>query len=99
MDNIRYSARYGDTHGNYICIAHFNKDVPEDLLKDFIDRFWELYSDEDIIWADMFDMDEGRVIYQRDSWADEQYYNESYPNDCDNDMGFDPYLGCYTDDC
>ena len=19
--------------------------------------------------------------------------------DCDNDMGFDPYLGCYTDDC
>ena len=20
-------------------------------------------------------------------------------DDCDNDMGFDPYLGCYTDDC
>ena len=20
-------------------------------------------------------------------------------DDCDNDMGYDPYLGCYTDDC
>lgn len=21
------------------------------------------------------------------------------PDDIDSDMGFDPYLGCYTDDC
>ena len=20
-------------------------------------------------------------------------------DDCDNDCGFDPYMGCYTDDC
>ena len=25
---------------------------------------------------------------------------EDYPeDDCDNEVGFDPYCGCYTDDC
>ena len=24
---------------------------------------------------------------------------DEYPDDCDNECGFDPYLGCYTDDC
>lgn len=26
--------------------------------------------------------------------------DQSYDwDDCDNDCGFDPYMGCYTDDC
>lgn len=24
---------------------------------------------------------------------------EDYPDDCDYETGFDPYLGCFTDDC
>ena len=28
----------------------------------------------------------------------EEYF-EDEPADIDNDCGFDPYLGCYTDDC
>lgn len=24
---------------------------------------------------------------------------DDYPDDCDNECGFDPYMGCYTDDC
>ena len=28
---------------------------------------------------------------EEDDWEDY--------DDCDNDCGFDPYLGCYTDDC
>lgn len=24
---------------------------------------------------------------------------EDYPEDYDYEMGFDPYMGCYTDDC
>lgn len=24
---------------------------------------------------------------------------EDYPDDCDYEIGFDPYLGCFTDDC
>lgn len=30
---------------------------------------------------------------------DESYQDEPYFNDPDDDCGFDPYLGCYTDDC
>ena len=26
------------------------------------------------------------------------YYDE-YEDDCDYEVGYDPYLGCYTDDC
>lgn len=28
---------------------------------------------------------------------DEDFYEDE--DDCDYDVGFDPYLGCYTDDC
>ena len=28
----------------------------------------------------------------------EEYF-EDEPADIDDDCGFDPYLGCYTDDC
>jgi len=24
---------------------------------------------------------------------------EDYPDDCDYEVGFDPYCGCFTDDC
>lgn len=45
-----------------------------------------------------------RVIYLH---ADEELQypfankeeEDSYFDDCDNDMGFDPYMGCYTGDC
>lgn len=29
--------------------------------------------------------------------ADED--EDEYPDDCDYEVGFDPYAGCYTDDC
>lgn len=35
--------------------------------------------------------------YGDDKDADE--YDEDYWYDGDYDIGFDPYLGCYTDDC
>ena len=38
-------------------------------------------------------MDTGEILWDADENVD---YGD---DDCDNDMGFDPYLGCYTDDC
>lgn len=32
-----------------------------------------------------------------EEWEEEEESAEW--NDCDNDMGFDPYMGCITDDC
>lgn len=37
----------------------------------------------------------GEIIWDND----ESYQDEPYFNDPDDDCGFDPYLGCYTDDC
>ena len=32
--------------------------------------------------------------------SDDEEENEDYePADIDNDCGFDPYMGCFTDDC
>lgn len=31
-----------------------------------------------------------------DKWAPCEYEE---PDDCDYEVGFDPYAGCYTDDC
>lgn len=32
---------------------------------------------------------------------DEEYYDEEYYDydDCDYEVGYDPYLGCFSDDC
>ncbi len=43
----------------------------------------------------IIDMETGELIFD---WQDEHYWPDD-DFDCDNDVGFDPYLGCYTDDC
>lgn len=30
---------------------------------------------------------------------DDEEEDEEFLDDCDYEMGFDPYLGCFTDDC
>ena len=42
--------------------------------------------------ASLVDSETGEVIQYSDEWDDE-------PADIDNDMGFDPYMGCFTDGC
>lgn len=47
--------------------------------------------------AVLVDNETGEVIESSDDWDD---YDENYePEDIDSDMGFDPYLGCFSDDC
>lgn len=43
------------------------------------------------------DLDTGEVIFD---WQEQvpAVYNDE-PADIDDDCGFDPYLGCYTEDC
>ena len=42
--------------------------------------------------ASLVDGETGEVSQYSDDWDDE-------PADIDNDVGFDPYMGCFTDDC
>lgn len=44
--------------------------------------------------ANLVDGETGEVIESSDDWDD---YDEDYEPDLE--MGFDPYMGCYSDDC
>ena len=43
--------------------------------------------------AHLVDGETGEVIESSDDWEDYE------PADIDSDMGFDPYMGCFSDDC
>ena len=43
--------------------------------------------------AYLVDGETGEVIESSDNWEDCE------PADIDSDMGFDPYMGCFSDDC
>ena len=42
------------------------------------------------------DMETGEIVFD---WNDEHSWDDNEPSWIDDDCGFDPYLGCYTDDC
>ena len=45
--------------------------------------------------ADLIERLREELIYQMDNETE----NEEYAESINMEMGFDPYLGCYTDDC
>ena len=45
--------------------------------------------------ADMIEKLREELIYQMDNETE----NEEYAESINTEMGFGPYLGCYTDDC
>ena len=51
--------------------------------------------------ADWFSDDEldEIVAIAHDELMDREYSEEAEYDDSDLELGFDPYLGCYTDDC
>lgn len=47
--------------------------------------------------ANLVDGETGEIIESSDDWDD---YDKDYESaDIDSDMGFDPYMGCFSDDC
>lgn len=76
-------------------------------MKDFDwnDKLWAVIKDDGIFagapctsWEEARELatqhEGARIFYLEDEDPD---YEE--PEDIDDDMGFDPYLGCFTDDC
>ena len=91
---IKYSARLLHLE-NYQTetVALFFDTVPSETLINFIDSLWKCTSIE-VLSVQLFDLDTGTVMYEHSCLADEDSildYNE--------DAGFDPYMGCYSDDC
>lgn len=93
----KYSVRWCFEGKDSESIALFSDAVPLNSIVDFMDSLWENNADwqghsiTDLRWIDCLDMETGEVIYLCSDWDE--------PDNCDDDCGFDPYMGCYTDDC
>ena len=79
-----------------------NKETPLALLSD--DMGWELLQQLCEVVShytigsariEVIDMDTGEV--EAEFTSSDNDYDE--PDNIDDDCGFDPYMGCYTDDC
>ena len=74
-------------------IALYSDLLTPDALQDICDTLWADVEGASEIYV--VDMDTGEIVasVSESDYPDCacDYYNE--------DMGFDPYLGCYTDDC
>ena len=84
-------------------VALFSDIVPHDILQKMCNTMWENVDGAGKIAV--VDMDTGEVVVDVDPEACDNDCENCYnPNcdrwdNCDDDCGFDPYLGCYTDDC
>ncbi len=93
--STKYSMEVCDAEtGEYTPVALFADFVPADVLHDLCVTLFE--NTEGASTVLVVDMDTGEVVAE----AVEPDYNPYLePADIDDDCGFDPYMGCYTDDC
>lgn len=84
----KYSGRWC-IDGASESIALFSDKISLAALQEWVDSIWENH--DNLEWVDVLDMDTGEVVADR--------YSFDEVDNCDDDCGFDPYMGCYTDDC
>ena len=85
----KYSVKYAQNYGTFKEVALFSERTPEVVLVNFCD---DLSNEIDNCTAvEATDLETGTLIYSI-------YADEEDSDNCDDDCGFDPYLGCYTDD-
>jgi len=96
----KYSVRWCFEGKDSESIALLSDAVPHVSIVDFVDSLWGNCEDwqgsdtPSLRWIDCIDMDTGEIIALRTDWDEpdpDWGFNE--------DMGYDPYMGCYTDDC
>lgn len=71
-------------------VALFSNIVSHDILQKMCNTMWGCV--EGAAQVVVIDMDTGEVVAENNTDAEVW-------DDCDNDCGYDPYLGCFTDDC
>lgn len=97
----KYSIRFAINHGTFEEAALFSDWIPAMTLVNFCD---DLSNEIDnctaveaidletgvLVYGIYADEDTGRTVY-------EAYSDGEGPDNYDDNYGFDPYLGCYTD--
>lgn len=91
----KYSIHLAINYGTFEEAALFSEWVPAISLVNFCDAL--SYEIDNCTAVEAIDLETDSVVYG--------IYKEEEPEDeglefdnCDDDCGFDPYLGCYTDD-
>ena len=83
---------------NWESLALFAHNCDFNAIIDFCNSQFDcgnnLYTPADDIR--IMDMDTGKIVWQ---WSDDHPEWDDEPSNIDDDCGFDPYLGCFTDDC
>lgn len=80
--------------GEYTPVALFSDIVPAEVLHELCVTLFENTEGASTVLC--VDTDTGEVVAEA---AEPDYNPDLEPADIDDDIGFDPYLGCYTDDC
>ncbi len=94
----RYSMEICDAEtGEYTPVALFSDIVPAEVLHELCVTLFENTEGASTVLC--VDTDTGEVVAEAAMLDDYALECMEHMNDCDNDMGYDPYLGCYTDDC
>lgn len=70
--------------------ALFSDTTPEEVIMTFCDDLMNSIDNCDRVY--IVNIDTGVVLYEISDALDGEYWG------IDDDCGFDPYLGCYTDD-
>ena len=90
----KYSMEVYDAEtGEYTPVALFSDIVPTDVLHELCVTLFE--NTESASTVVVVDIDTGEVVAEVAEANDYPDPDLSY----NEDMGFDPYIGCYTDDC
>ena len=85
----KYSVSYSLNFDAWTPVALYSSDLPQKIIENFCNYLFEI---EGCTGAEVTDLETGAVIYG--IYADEE---KEFDN-CDDNCGFDPFLGCYTDD-
>jgi len=93
-----------ENYGHFYCslaytnnevIDYRNESMPHDLREcaDFIE--YKMEQNSRIMLGIICDWDTGEVVATIEREPENDFEDWGYNEDC----GFDPYMGCYTDDC
>lgn len=90
--STKYSMEVCDAEtGEYTPVALFSDIIPADVLHELCVTLFE--NIEGASTVVVLDMDTGEMVAE----TAEPYDDPDW--DYNEDMGYDPYMGCYSDDC
>lgn len=100
-----------ENYGNFNITMYYSDDTEKDVisatgysLKDAMNIIEiEMHENSCCINADVYDIYTGEIVAimerEDEDFVDEDWYADEWKEDPFIECGYDPYMGCYSDDC